>query len=235
MDRRSFIKICGAIAATGAMAPCVQKQTQAVELTAFERVKLVDAQGKPIKASSLINSDAYIFHYPYASTPCFLINLDKPTSNHKLIGSDGIEYEWTGGAGKNKSIVAYTAICSHQLAYPNKEVSLITYNTHKSEITEHTGVITCCAHNSVYDPAQGAKVLSGPSTGPLSAISLEYDAATDELHATGVYGVQLFNDFFKAYKAQLNVELGPGKAKELVTSTAQVIPLGEFTQTRIQC
>lgn len=235
MDRRSFIKICGAIAATGAMAPCVQRQSQAVELTAFERVKLVDAQGKPMKASSLINSDAYIFHYPYASTPCFLINLDKPTSNHKLIGSDGIEYEWTGGAGKNKSIVAYNAICSHQLAYPNKDVSLITYNTHKSKITEHTGVITCCAHNSIYDPAQGAKVISGPATGPLSSIALEHDPTTDELYATGVYGSMLFEDFFKAYKIQLNEEYGRGKAKVLVTDTARVTPFADYTKMGIQC
>jgi len=211
------------------------RQTQAAELTVFERVKLVDTQGQPIKAGTLNHSDAYVFNYPYASTPCFLINLDKPTSSHKLTGGDGTEYEWTGGVGVNKTIVAYTAICSHQLAYPNKEVSLITYNTKKSEITDRTGVITCCAHNSVYDPAQGAKVLSGPSPGPLSAISLEHDTSTDELNATGVYGALLFNDFFKAYKAQLNVELGPGKAKELVTNTAKVIPFAQYSQTRIQC
>lgn len=235
MDRRSFLKLCNAIAVTNAMTPCIMKQTQAAELTAFARVRLIDAHGEPIQANALSQSDAYIFNYPYASTPCFLINLGKPASNLKLTGSDGAEYEWTGGVGQNKSIVAYTAICAHQLAYPNKEVSLITYNTQKSVIAERTGVITCCAHNSVYDPAQGAKVLSGPSAGPLSAISLEHDAATDALYVTGVYGALLFNDFFKAYKTQLNAELGPGKAKTLVTGTALAIPFAEYSGMRISC
>lgn len=235
MDRRSFIKICSAIAITETVLPCTMKQAQAAELTSYERVKLVDVQGAAIKASQLGTSDAYIFNYPYASTPCFLINLAKSVSNIKLSTSDGMEYEWTGGVGKNKTIVAYSAICSHQLAYPNKEHSLISYNTNKSEVTEHTNVVTCCAHNSVYDPAQGAKVLAGPAAGPLSAISLEHDQATDELYATGVYGGLVYNDFFKAYKAQLIAEYGPGKSKEPVTQTAKVMLLAEFTQTRIQC
>jgi arsenite oxidase small subunit len=235
MDRRSFIKICSAVAVTGTLSPCLVRQTQAAELSAFARVKLVDAQGHAIKASTLNSTDAYIFNYPYSSTPCFLINLGKSASNRKLTASDKAEYEWRGGVGNNKSIVSYSAICSHQLSYPNKDVSLITYNTRNSEIAGRAGVITCCAHNSVFDPAQGAKVLSGPAAGPLSAIALEYDTATDELYATGVYGGILFDDFFKAYKTQLNAELGPGKAKELVTNTAQVIPFVDYTKTRIQC
>jgi arsenite oxidase small subunit len=235
MDRRSFIKICSAVAVTGTLSPCFVRQTQAAELTAFARVKLVDAQGRAIKANTLNSTDAYVFNYPYASTPCFLINLGKSASNNKLISSDGAEYEWRGGVGSNKSIVSYNAICSHQLAYTGKDVSLITYNTQKSEIAGRANVITCCAHNSVFDPAQGAKVLSGPATGPLSSISLEHDPATDELYATGVYGGLLYDDFFKAYKIQLNAELGPGKAKELVTNTAKVIPFADYTKTRIQC
>lgn len=235
MDRRSFIKICSAVAVTGAMPPCFMRQTQAAELITFTRVKLVDTQGRAIKASTLDSADAYIFNYPYASTPCFLINLGKSASNSKWTSSDGTEYEWRGGVGSIKSIVSYNAICSHQLAYTSKEVSLITYNAQKSEIAGRANVITCCAHNSVFDPAQGAKVISGPAVAPLSSIALEYDAATDELFATGVYGGLLFDDFFKAYKIQLNAELGPGKAKEFVTNTAQVIPFTDYTKTRIQC
>ena len=234
MDRRSFIKICSAVAVTGTLAPCFVRQTQAAELMTFARVKLVDTLGQAIKASTLNGTDAYIFNYPYVSTPCFLINLGKSVIKNKLITSDGAEYEWRGGVGSNKSIVSYSAICSHQLAYTGKDVSLITYNTQKSEIAGRANVITCCAHNSVFDPAQGAKVLSGPATGPLSSIALEHDTATDELYAAGVYGGLLFDDFFKAYKIQLNAELGPGKAKELVTNTAKVIPFADYTKTRIQ-
>lgn len=218
------------------MVSCFSKQVQATELTSFARVKLMDAQDQPIKASALGDTDAYIFNYPYASTPSFLINLGKPAADgNKLVTRDGNEYAWRGGVGANKSIVAYTAICAHQLAYPTKDVSLITYNSNKSEIAGRSGVITCCVHNSVYDPAQGAKVLSGPAAGPLSAVALEYDAATDELYATGVYGGTLFDDFFKVYKTQLNAELGAGTAKELVTATAKTVPFAEYSEMRIQC
>ncbi|BBP04911.1 (2Fe-2S)-binding protein [Sulfuriferula plumbiphila] len=218
------------------MVACFSKQAQATELTSFARVKLVDAQGQPIKASALGSAEAYLFNYPYASTPSFLINLGKPAPDgNKLVASDGNEYAWRGGVGANKSVVAYTAICAHQLAYPTRDASLITYNPNTSEIAGRGGVITCCAHNSVYDPAQGARVLSGPAAGPLSAVALEYDVATDELYATGVYGGTLFDDFFKAYKTQLNAELGAGKARELVTAMAKVVPFAEYSKVRVQC
>jgi Rieske Fe-S protein len=236
MDRRSFIKICSAAAATGSVAPCLIRQTQAAELASYERVKLVDAQGLPVKASKLVSTSAYLFNYPYASTPNFLINLGKPaTDADKLTDANGNAYAWRGGVGADKSIVAYSAICAHQLSYPTKDVSLISYNTGKSQMAGRAGVITCCSHNSVYDPAHGARVLSGPAAGPLSAVALEYDAASDEIYATGVYGGLLFDDFFKAYKSQLNAELGAGKAKEIVTATAQVVPFADYTKTAIQC
>jgi arsenite oxidase small subunit len=235
MDRRSFIKICSAVAVTGTVSPCFIRHSQAAELMTYARVKLVDAQGQAIKAGTLNTADAYIFNYPYVSTPCFLINLGKSASNTKLIASDGVEYEWRGGVGSNKSIVSYNAICSHQLAYTGKEVSLISYNAQKSEIAGRAGVITCCAHHSVFDPAQGAKVIFGAAPAPLSSIALEHDPVTDELYATGAYGGLLFDDFFKAYKIQLNEEFGRGKAKELVTNTAQVIPFADYTKMGIQC
>ena len=168
--------------------------------------------------------------------PIFLINVGKPaTDADKLTDANGNAYTWRGGVGAGKSIVAYSTICAHQMSYPTKDISLISYNTGKSVMAGRAGVITCCSHNSVHDPAQGAKVLSGPAAGPLSAVALEYDAAPDEIYATGVYGGLLSEDFFKAYKSQLNAELGAGKAKEIVTATAQVVPFDDYTKTAIQC
>ena len=43
--------------------------------------------------------------------------------------------------------------------------------------------IHCCAEHSVYDPASGARVVSGPAPQPLAAILLEYDAGQDTLAA----------------------------------------------------
>ena len=236
MDRRAFIKICSTTAAAASIAPCFNTSAQAAELLTFERVKLVDDAGNTIKAAQLSTAESCIFNYPYLGTPSFLINLGKSSpGGDQLNTSDGSPYTWRGGVGSQHTIVAYSAICAHQLSYPNKEVSFIAYNPNKSEIAGRAGVITCCAHNSVYDPSTGAKVLSGPAAGPLAAVALEHDSATDALYATGVYGGQLFDDFFKAYRTQLNVELGAGKAKQITSGTATVMLATAYSKMRLQC
>ena len=98
---------------------------------------------------------------------------------------DGATYAWQGGVGPLRAtIVAFSAICAHKLAYPTREVSFIRYQRERSA-TSDAQVIHCCADHSVYDPAQGARVVAGPAPQPLAAILLEHDAATDELVALG--------------------------------------------------
>ncbi|MCE5180930.1 MAG: Rieske 2Fe-2S domain-containing protein [Betaproteobacteria bacterium] len=237
MDRRNFIKFCGittALAGFQAGYPALN----AAELKEYNRVKLVDGKGQPIKAKDLTTKDAYVFNYPYVSTPCFLINLPaKPPGGDKLEGSNG-EYNWEGGAGADGTVVAFTAICSHQLSYPKKDGTPISYYaTEKSEDAGKIGVIVCCEHDRVYDPAQGGKMIATnkKATQPMAAIRLEYDPATDELYAKGVYGTERFNDFFKAYKKELMEEYGPGVAKQEVADTAAVVLLTEYSAVKDRC
>src|SRR5438552_3337692 len=82
--------------------------------------------------------------------------------------------------GARRSIVAYSAICAHKLAYPTREISFIRYQEQPSK-TSKGGVIHCCAEHSVYDPAAGARVVSGPAPQPLAAIVLDYDPDQDAL------------------------------------------------------
>jgi Rieske Fe-S protein len=236
MDRRDFIKVCGGVsAACAGMQAGFIRPSFSGELVTYQKAKLVDAQGNPLKAKSLVTSEAYIFNYPMASTPCFLINLETaPTGNVKLTGSSG-EYTWKGGVGPDKKIVAYAAICTHQLLYPGKSSSLINYTSQKSDAAGKGGVIVCCAHLSVFDPAQGAKVLAGAASQPLAAIQLAYDAATDELSATGVYGGTVYDDFFKAYKGELNEQYGRGAFKKEVAGTATAILMSKFSSGVVSC
>jgi len=210
----------------------------AAELKEFNRVKLVDSKGQPIKAKNLATTDAYIFNYPYVSTPCFLINLGtKPVGGDKLVADNG-EYTWEGGVGPNGAVVAMTAICSHQLSYPTKDHTPISYYaTEKSELAGKSGVIVCCEHDRIYDPAKGGKMVatSKKATQPLASIRLEYDPATDELYAKGVYGGARFDDFFKAYKKELMGEYGPGVAKQETKDTAAVVTLSEYSPQRDKC
>lgn len=238
MDRRRFIKICGVTAAIAGLQGRYADAIEAAELKEYNRVKLVDAQGQPIKAKALSTKDAYIFNYPYASTPCFLINLPaKPEGGEKLVADNG-EYTWEGGSGPNGTVVAMTAICAHQLSYPTKERSPISYYaTEKSEDAGRSGVIVCCEHDRIYDPAHGGKMIATgkKATQPLASIRLEYDPASDELYAKGVYGGARFDDFFKAYKKELMEEYGPGAARREVADMAKTVPMSEYTQQWDRC
>ena len=134
----------------------------------------------------------------------------------------------------NKSIVAYSAICAHKLAYPTPQVSFISYRALPSRSNARGQVISCCADKSVYDPFAGARVMSGPAPQPLAAILLEHDPTSDELFATGAFGGEKFNEFFQKYDFKLSMEMG-AKAKEIVTDTATLTDLAAYSTQTAQC
>jgi Rieske Fe-S protein len=202
---------------------------------AYAKVKLVDRDRHPIKALSLKANHNYVFNYPYETTPCFLLNLEKPLVDKvSLKNESGKLYEWEGGCGKQKSIVAYSAICAHKLAYPAKQVSFIGFRPSPSPANGRGKVITCCADKSVYDPFAGAKVVSGPAPQPLATILLEHDVKSDELFAIGTLGGEKFNEFFQKYDFKLAMESGD-RAKELVTVSTVVSDLANYSAQTAQC
>jgi len=165
MQRRRFIQICSTAAAGCAALELGPLPAWAADVPDVPQppVLLTDAQGAPLKASALGTSEAYVFSYPYASTPAFLIRLGAAAQPARL-SADGQSYDWPGGVGPDKTIVAYTAICAHQLSYPEKDSSVIAYDPKATQVSGKPGMIVCCAHQSVYDPAEGAKVMSGAGT-----------------------------------------------------------------------
>lgn len=233
MDRRDFIRVC----ATGIAAGGVPALSPAQGATAhsYDRAKLVDTQGKPLLAAALPVRKNLIFQYPFASTPCFLINLGKPARTPAALRtSTNQSYEWKGGAGPTGSIVAYSAICAHQLAYPTKEISFISFRDEASARNKFSQVIHCCAEHSQYDPAQGGRVVAGPAPQPLAAILLEHDAKTDELFATGTLGGEMFNQFFAKYEFKLSLEHG-GAARKAVGGTTVVSELDRYCRQQVRC
>lgn len=232
MDRRKFVGACAATAAT-----LVTSNLPALDedVHEFPAVKLVDTQGIPLKASKLATDQAYLFHYPFRAVPCFLINLGKtPTTPWQLSGESG-SYLWRGGAGPHHNLVSYVAICTHQLSYPNKATSVIRYAADGSELAEKPGMIVCCAHASVFDPAAGARKVSGPAEQPLISVRLEVDTSDDSVSATGVAANELIERFFKAYKADFIAEYGPGGYRLPVGTTAKAVLLDEFSEVVPHC
>ena len=96
-------------------------------------------------------------------------------------------------------------------------------------------MIHCCADHSVYDPAQGARVVAGPAPQPLAAIVLDYDPAKDELYAPGTAGAEQFDAFFRKYEFKLALEYGDGKARARVTGATVVRELTEYCRQTIRC
>ena len=204
------------------------------EVRSYPRVLLVDIHGTPIRASRLSAETNYVFQYPYAATPCFLLRLPKAAqSAATLRRENGTRYEWPGGVGPDRAIVAFSAICAHKLAYPTREVSFIRYQRDRSA-TSGGAVIHCCADHSVYDPGDGARVVSGPAPQPLAAIALDHDAATDRLYASGTVGAEQFEAFFAKYELKLALEYG-GKARQAIDGTTVVRELAQYCRNTIQC
>jgi Rieske Fe-S protein len=231
MQRREFIKVCAASAAAAAASDLPAADAAPAF---YGRARLVDASGAPLKAARLPADRNFIFHYPFSSTPCFLLNLGRPAkASARLNTADHRSYEWKGGVGPQRSIVAYSAICAHQLAYPTKDISFISYRTEKSPRNRLGNVIHCCAEHSQYDPAEGARVLAGPAPQPLAAILLDYDPRSDGLTATGTLGGEMFNQFFAKYELKLSLE-GPG-ARAPAAATSEVVELENYCRQQVKC
>ena len=233
MERRKFLETCLAMGGSVGLPalPAWAEMTPRL----YERTKLVDIHGAPLKARALVAETNYIFHYPFVATPCFLLNLGRPAvAEATLRREDGSTYAWSGGVGPSKAVVAFSAICAHKLAYPTRDVSFIRYQPRRSA-TSDAQVIHCCADHSVYDPASGARVLAGPAPQPLAAILLEHDAATDELAALGTVGAEQFGAFFKKYEFKLAMEHGQAKAQKRVGGTTVVRELTQYCKQTIQC
>ena len=231
MQRRDFVKFCAA-SATAARVPAVAAADATP--TFYGRVRLIAGNGAPLKAAAVPAERNLIFHYPFAATPCFLLNLGHPAkASARLATADKRAYEWKGGVGQRRSIVAYSAICAHQLAYPTREISFISYRAEKSPRNRFGNVIHCCAEHSQYDPSEGARVLAGPAPQPLAAILLEHDEKTDELTAVGTLGGEMFNQFFAKYEIKLSLEGGAPRATASTTSV--VHEMENYCRQQVKC
>lgn len=232
MERRDFIKLCAAGAAAAPLPEAFPAESTPV---LYARVKLVDERGAPLKAAAVPAQRNLVFHYPYESTPCFLLNLGKPArASATLRTADKRAYDWKGGVGAQRSIVAYSAICAHQLAYPTRDISFISYRPEASARNRHAQVIHCCAEHSQYDPADGGKVLAGPAPQPLAAILLEHEPRSDELYAVGTLGGEMFREFFARYEFKLSLEHGAAPRRP-AQGTAVVSDLQNYCRQQVKC
>lgn len=233
MQRRDFLGICAAACAFGA------RETLAADLRPrlYSRALLTDDVGRPFRARQLVAGRNYIFHYPFESTPCFLLDLGKPTVRDVALKTEkGDTYRWPGGVGPNRAIVGYSAICAHRLTYPTRQISFISYRDRsRAPGASHPNTIHCCSEHSEYDPAAGARVVGGPAQQPLAAILLEHDPAQDALYAVGTLGGELFNAFFDKFEFRLAMDYGSNRTRQRVVDRTVVQELERFCKQQVRC
>ena len=242
MDRRNFLKIAGISGAMIGVAPSTitgrLRADDGTLFVAYEKVQLVDADGNALKASGLKVETNYLFNYPFVGTPSILLDLGEETAKDvKLTSEDGEEYIWKGGVGAKRTIVAYSAICSHQLAHPTPEDSFVQYLARgKTTMAceQKGGIIVCSSHLSAFDTKQGCKQIAGPAEQALAAIIIEV-AEDDTLWASAVLGPDKFHEYFKRYKPEMKKFYGgKRKAKKRVKDNALTVTLNEYTKEIIQ-
>ncbi|MEF3191901.1 MAG: Rieske 2Fe-2S domain-containing protein [Campylobacterales bacterium] len=238
MLRRDFLKSVATVAITAAGARYLINDLNAAELplVRYKKALLTAADGKPLRLKDIQNDVPYIFFYPFAATPCLLLNLDLPVKELEMKTMAGDLYKAPGGTGPKRTIVAYSAICQHQLVYPTKEYSVINFYGKNDEKCMHgVQLIKCCAHNSIYDPKECGRVVDGPAERPLVMIALEYDAAKDELYAVGVAGKEPYTEFFSLYKSDLRKEYGSSAKAKAEVESCKVIKLADYSGNLIRC
>ena len=241
-SRRGFITLCAsAVAAFAARPGLIHGGERAIH--EYDRTRLVNDHGEPLRVAQLESGRNYIFHYPYITTPCFLLDLGEPANGTgRLETEGGTAYEWHGGVGPRRSVVAFSAICAHKMTHPARAVSFISYRDEPTTFTDNRqqertqkGVIYCCSENSVYDPSRGAQVLGGPAPQPLAAVILAYDPQTDGLYATGIQGGELFERFFDEFGFRLALEYGTEDIQRRIGTSTPTVTLEEFSEAKVQC
>ena len=242
VERRRFVKLCAAAAMTAGATPALLAREGATARL-YDRTALVDGEGNPITARRLEPGHSYVFNYPYATTPCFLLNLGRTVSGAVELSTEaGEPYLWPGGVGEDRSVVAFAAICAHRMSHPAREVSFINYRPGKvryrdsgNRPREASGVIFCCSERSVYDPADGARVLGGPARQPLATVLLQSHPETGALAALGTLGGEMYDAFFEKFAFRLALEHETGNIGRLAGAASVVMDIEEYSRTITQC
>ncbi len=167
--RRVLLKygvVASAIIAAGGIAAITRFATNPAPTTGaatFPRVKVGNVNGLAV-------GQPVYFAYPLDNEPNLLVKLGVPAK---------------GGVGPGSDIVAFSQVCQHLgciYGYLTPGASPPCDPSYKA--AEPVGY--CCCHGSVYDFANGAQVLSGPSPRPQPQVQLEVDPATGDIFAVGM-------------------------------------------------
>jgi hypothetical protein len=109
------------------------------------------------------------------------------------------------------------------------------YTNEEYKLAHREQVIYCCSEGSVYDPADGCRVLGGPAPQPLAAVDLGLDEDTGEIRALGIYGGDMFERFFEKFGFQLSLQRQISDIRAPVGPDTEVVTLGDYSLNSNVC
>ncbi len=103
------------------------------------------------------------------------VTVDNPVSFNYPLDSEAnvlakLGTKAQGGIGPNSDIVAFSVICQHQGCRFN--------------VSGSSG--RCPCHGSIFDLANGGRVIGGPAPRPVPQVILALDSSTGDIYATGM-------------------------------------------------
>ncbi|HVP22551.1 MAG TPA: respiratory nitrate reductase subunit gamma [Conexivisphaerales archaeon] len=183
--RRNFLRVSAAAAITlvaGALVvilklsppppsttPPPSSTTTTTTAPTFPRTKVTNV-------SSLVAGQSMVFNYPLTGEPNLLVKLGQKAE---------------GGVGPDGDIVAFSRFCQHLGCAIGFQASGSPPPCNSSYVPQGP-VGYCCCHNSVFDFANGGKVLQGPSPLPVPQVKLEVDSSGD-IYAVGMGPPTIYN------------------------------------------
>ena len=241
-SRRSFFRACLSTATVVATNPSLLARGDSTARS-YNRVLLTREDDSPLTSRDIADGSFFIFNYPFVTTPCFLIDIGSPVQRGKPLRTAGDEpYNWPGGVGPNRSVVAFSAICTHKLSYPTRSTSFInfrpeqiTYTNRSDETVQQKQLIYCCSERSVYDPARGAEVLGGPAPQPLTTIVIEYDPGRDNYYAAATLGGEMYERFFDSFEFRIALEHKDIDIRKLAEKHSIVYRPEHYTDYQVTC
>ena len=178
MDRRSFIESCTARRRLHCRPPRPGRHSRPTpRREAIPAALLVDERGEAVQGGQ--PAAAHQLRLPLSLRS----HAGVPAGSGQAGTAAGAEHARAGPlcvarrSRARRSLVAFSAICAHQLVYPTRDVSFISFRKTRAQRGVQDELIHCCAEHSQYDPAHGAQVLSGPAPQPLCAVLLSHDPA----------------------------------------------------------
>jgi hypothetical protein len=109
MNRRNFLGSCALLSGAVSLAHA-DAGGEAAPLRRYARTLLIDIHGRPIRPDAIVDETNYVFHYPFAATPCFLLRLAVPVSPVPALRRErGGSYASPAGVGPSRSVVVLPA------------------------------------------------------------------------------------------------------------------------------